>query len=97
MLPYSMLPDAVQMVAQLLPSTQAMNAFNGLAMGNMADFSPWVSIIILFFSGVLAFGLAVYLFSWDSQNSTRRGHPLLALLAWLPYVLGVVYTTILIL
>ena len=97
MLPYSMLPDAVQMVAQLLPSTQAMNAFNGLAMGNMADFSPWVSIIILFFSGVLAFGLAVYLFSWDSQNSTRRGHPLMALLAWLPYVLGVVYTTILIL
>jgi len=97
MLPYSMLPDAVQKAAQLLPSTQAMNAFNGLAMGNVADFSPWVSIIILFFSGLLAFGLAVYLFSWDSQNSIRRAHPLLALLAWLPYVLGVVIGAFLIL
>ena len=95
MLPYSMLPDAVQKVAQLLPSTQAMNAFNGLAMGKAADFSPWVSIIILFFGGVLSFGLAVFLFSWDSQNTTRRCHPLLALLAWLPYVVGVAYVTIL--
>jgi ABC-2 type transport system permease protein len=88
MLPYSMLPDAVQKVAQLLPSTQAMNAFNGLAMGGVSDFSPWGSIIILFLGGVLAFALAVYLFSWDSHNSTRRGHPLLALLAVLPYVVG---------
>jgi ABC-2 type transport system permease protein len=96
MLPYSMLPDAVQKVAQLLPSTQAMNAFNGLAMGKVADFSPWGSIIILFFSGILAFGLAVFLFSWDSQNTTRRGHLLLALLAWLPYAVGLVLTTILI-
>ena len=95
MLPYSMLPDAVQKVAQLLPSTQAMNAFNGLAMGKVADFSPWGSILILFFGGLLAFGLAVYLFSGDSQNTTRRGHLLLALFAWLPYVVGLVLTSIL--
>jgi ABC-2 type transport system permease protein len=90
MLPYSMLPSAIQKVAQLLPATQAMNAFNGLAMGKLADFSPWGSIIILFTSGILAFGLANYLFSWDSHNSTRRGHPLLALLVLLPYVVGLV-------
>ena len=90
MLPYSMLPEAVQKIAQLLPATQAMNAFNGLAMGKVADFSPWGSLIILFTSGILAFGLANYLFSWDSQNSTRRGHPLLALLVLLPYLLGMV-------
>jgi ABC-2 type transport system permease protein len=96
MLPYGMLPDAVQKVAQLLPTTHAMNAFNGLAMGNVSDFSPWVSIIILFSGGVLAFILAIYLFSWDSQNTTRRGNLLLALLAWLPYVVGLVLTTILI-
>lgn len=88
MLPFSMLPTVIQKVAQLLPATQAMNAFNGLAMGKVADFSPWGSIIILFFSGVLAFGMAVYLFSWDSHNSTRRGHPLVALLVLLPYVVG---------
>ena len=31
--------------------------------------------------GILAFGLAIYLFNWDSRNAARRGHPLLALLA----------------
>ena len=89
MLPYSMLPDVAGKFAQLLPATQAMNAFNGLAMGKVAAFSPWGSVIMLFVSGVLAFGLAVYLFSWDSRNTTRRGHPLLALLALLPYVIGI--------
>ena len=38
--------------------------------------------------GVLAFGLAIYLFSWDSHNATHRDHPLLALLAVAPYVVG---------
>ena len=89
MLPYSMLPDVAGKFAQLLPATQAMNAFNGLAMGKVAAFFPWGSVIMLFVSGVLAFGLAVYLFSWDSRNTTRRGHPLLALLALLPYVIGI--------
>lgn len=89
MLPYSMLPDAAGKFAQLLPATQAMNAFNGLAMGKVAAFSPWGSVSMLFVSGVLAFGLAVYLFSWDRRNTTRRGHPLLALLVLLPYVVGI--------
>ena len=89
MLPYSMLPEAAGKIAQLLPATQAMNAFNGLAMGKAADFSPWGSVIVLFISGVLAFGLALYLFSWDSRNAARRGHPLLALLVLLPYVVGI--------
>jgi ABC-2 type transport system permease protein len=89
MLPYSMLPDAAQKIARLLPATQAMNAFNLLAMGKDVGFSPWGSVIVLFTSGVLAFGLAVYLFSWDSRNATRKGHPLLALLALLPYVASI--------
>jgi ABC-2 type transport system permease protein len=93
MLPYSMLPAAAQKFAQLLPATQAMNAFNGLAMGKVATFSPGSSVIMLFASGVLAFGLAVYLFSWDSRNTTRRGHPLLALLVLLPYMLGIFWLT----
>ena len=89
MVPYSMLPDIAGKFAQLLPATQAMNAFNGLAMGKVSAFSPWGSVIMLLVSGVLAFGLAVYLFSWDSRNTTRRGHPLLALLVLLPYALGI--------
>lgn len=90
MLPYSMLPEAVGRFSRLLPATYAMNAFNGLAMGTGADFSPWGSIVVLLVSGALAFGLAIYLFSWDRQNATRRGHPLLALLAWVPYVMGMI-------
>lgn len=89
MLPYSMLPEAAGKVAQLLPATQAMNAFNGLAMGLEADFAPWGSLIALFVSGVLGFGLALYLFSWDSRNTDRRGHPLMALLVLLPFVVGI--------
>ena len=75
------------MVAQLLPATHAMNAFNGLAMGATADFNPWASVIMLSLSGLIAFGLALYLFSWDSKNSKRRGHPALALLAFNTYPL----------
>jgi ABC-2 type transport system permease protein len=89
MVPFSMLPAAAGKVAQLLPATQAMNALNGLVMGGTADFSPWGSIISLLAGGVIAFGLAVYLFSWDSRNSTRRGNPLLGFLALLPYIIGI--------
>jgi len=89
MLPFSMLPDVARRIAQLLPATQAMNAFRGLAMGKVADFSPWASVIILLIGGVFAFGLAVYLFSWDSRNTTRRGHPMLASLVLMPYVVGI--------
>jgi ABC-2 type transport system permease protein len=89
MVPYSMLPSIAGKFAQLLPATQAMNALNGLAMGKTADFSPWGSVIMLLISGILAFGLSVYLFSWDSRNTTRRGHPLLALLVLLPYAVGI--------
>ena len=88
MFPYSMLPDSVGQVAKLLPATQAMNAFKALAMGGVADFNPWFAVMALFASGVLAFALAVYLFSWDSRNTERRGHPFMALLLFLPFVIG---------
>ena len=90
MIPYTMLPEATGRLAQLLPATHAMNGFMGLAMGKEAAFTPWGSLGVLALSGVLAFVLAVYLFSWDSKSATRRGHPLLALLVLLPFVVGMV-------
>jgi len=89
MLPSSLLPDMVLKFSQLLPATHAMNAFNSLAMGNVADFNPWGSVVALFLSGVISFGLAIYMFSWDSRNEGRRGHPLMALLVLLPFIVGI--------
>ncbi len=89
MLPYSMLPRAAQMAARLLPSTHAMNAFKGLAMGQTADFSPWGGVIVLLSGGVLAFALAYALFRWDSQHTTRRMPAVAGVLALLPYALSI--------
>jgi ABC-2 type transport system permease protein len=89
MVPYSMLPEAAGKAARLLPATHAMNALNGLAMGKTADFNPWFSIAALALSGILGFLLAVYMFNWDRRNAAQRGHPLMALLAFLPYVVSI--------
>jgi len=89
MLPYSMLPAVAGKFAQLLPATQAMNAFRGLAMGRTADFNSWGSLISLFVSGIISFALAAFLFRWDSHNTARKGHPLMALLALLPFTIGI--------
>jgi ABC-2 type transport system permease protein len=89
MIPNSILPEVAGKISKLLPATHAMYAFNTLAMGKDVDFSPQGSILVLLLGSVLAFGLAVYLFSWDQHNSTRRGHPLLALLAFVPYAVSI--------
>lgn len=89
MLPYNIMPEVVGKISQILPASLAMNAFNSLAMGKVADFNPWGSVIVLFVGGALAFGLAIYLFCWDSRNVTRRGHPLMAIMALLPFIAGI--------
>ncbi len=90
MIPYSMLPGAFGKIALLFPATHAMNIFQGLAQNQITAVDPLWSILILLAGGILSFGLANYLFCWDSQNKTRRGHPALALLALLPYAVGTV-------
>jgi ABC-2 type transport system permease protein len=89
MMPLSILPDTVLPFSSLLPSAHAMQAFMGLAYGQETVFDPLVSVLVLLTSGLLAFGLAIYLFNWDSRNSARRGHPLLALLVLVPYIAGI--------
>mgnify|MGYP000934629167 CR=1 FL=1 len=89
MVPLSMLPETVQRFAGLLPTAHAMQALEGLAYGKFNTvFDPIISLLILLTGGLLAFGLAIYLFNWDSRNQTRRGHPLMALLALVPYLVG---------
>jgi ABC-2 type transport system permease protein len=89
MVPASMLPDTFQKIGMLLPSTHSIQAFQALAWGREALFSPWGAIIVLFFAGFLAFALALFLFSWDSKNSNRRGSPILALLIFVPFIISI--------
>ncbi len=88
MMPLNVLPASVRAVSAVLPATQAMQAYLGLAYGQETAIAPWIAVTILLIGGVLAFGLAIYLFNWDSRNDVRRGHPLMALLALVPYAVG---------
>ncbi len=90
MIPLSMLPATVRPISSMLPAAHAMQAYQGLAYGQETVFNPLFSVGALAASGVLAFGLAIYLFNWDSRNNARRGHPLMALIALAPYVLSIV-------
>ncbi len=90
MVPLDFLPESVQRFSALLPTTHAMQALEGLAYDKITAFAPTTSILVLLTSGLLAFGLAIYLFNWDSRNQTRRGHPLMALIAFAPYLVSMI-------
>ena len=87
--PADLLPEGLRRLSLLLPPTWAMRALSGWPMGAPAAESL-TSAAILAAGGLLAFALAVYLFSWDRHSGTRRANPLLALLALVPYVVGAV-------
>lgn len=89
MIPVAMLPETIQKISGLLPSTYAMQAYFGLAYNQKTVIDPWLSVVVLFVSGILALGLSIYLFNWDSNNQTRRGSPLLALIVLLPYIAAI--------
>ncbi len=88
MIPLAMLPESVVPIAGLFPSTQAMQAIDGLAYGRPTTFDPVVSAAALAVGAVVAFALAAYLFNWDNRNASRRGHPALAILALVPYLVA---------
>lgn len=89
MMPLSLIPKALLPLAALLPPTRAMQALVGLAYGQETVLNPAVSAAVLLATAVLGFGLAIYLFDWDRVNRARRGHPLMALLVLVPYVVAI--------
>ena len=91
MVPSSMLPPALYRVSLLLPTPYAMNAWKGLAFGMQSTFNPLWGVLILLASGIIAFALSIYLFTWDSKNKSRGHNPLLALLSLLPFVIGAIF------
>lgn len=88
MMPLDVLPESVRTFSALLPTTHAMQAYLGYAFDMPTVFNPQISLILLAASGLISLLLAVYLFNWDSQNKTHRGHPALALLALVPFLVG---------
>jgi len=89
MIPLALMPESVQKFSGLLPSTYSMQAFFAFAYQRETAIEPWLSVLVLLTSGILAFALAVYLFNWDSKNQTRRGSPLLAILILVPYIVAI--------
>jgi len=84
MMPLDVLPPSLRPISAVLPATHAMQAYQGLAFGRSTVLDPLASLFVLLATGVSAFGLAAWLFSWDSRNTSRRGHPALALLVLVP-------------
>jgi len=90
MIPSEMLPSTLYRISLLLPTTHAMNAWRGFAFGMSTTFAPLWGLIVLLSSGLIAFILAVYLFNWDNKNRRQGHHPLLGLIAWLPFVMSAI-------
>jgi ABC-2 type transport system permease protein len=88
MVPTEILPAAIQPLARLLPATYTMQAYKGLAYDQTTVMNPALALAVLLSSGILALGLGIYLFNWDSRNLSRRGHPAMGLLVLAPYLLG---------
>jgi ABC-2 type transport system permease protein len=88
MVPLEMLPEGIRFVSAMLPATHLMQAFLALAYNQETIIPLHVSVSVLLAAGVFSSVLALYLFNWDTRNSSHRGHPLLALLALLPYLVG---------
>ncbi len=65
-------------------------AFVGLAYGAQVPGGALLPVLVLLAGGVSAFALAIALFRWDSRNVTRRLPSACALLALVPYVVGMV-------
>ncbi len=88
MVPTSMLPQSLARLSALLPASHAMQAFIGLAYRQTTSWDGLWALAVLAAGGALAFVMAVVLFSWDSQNVTRRLPAASAWLAMAPYVVA---------
>ncbi len=91
MVPSEMLSPVLYRISLLLPTTHAINAWRGMAFSMSAIMDPRWSLLVLLASGVIAYGLAIYLFNWDSQNRQAGRSAWLGLLALAPFILAVIF------
>jgi ABC-2 type transport system permease protein len=88
MVPARMMPEGLQRIALVLPSTHCMRAFAGLGGMNGGAAIPWASLLVLGSSAVLSFGLALALFEWDSRANRPSRKALAAILGIVPYAVA---------
>lgn len=90
MMPASILPEGLARIGMLLPTTYAMQVFAGLGYNQPPEGGTLAPALILLVGGLLSFGLALYLFTWDAPDRRQRKRMPLAILALLPYVVGAI-------
>jgi ABC-2 type transport system permease protein len=88
MVPARVLPEGMQRLSLLLPSTHCMRVFADLGGMSGGAGVPWASLLVLGSSIVLSFGLASALFEWDSRANRPSRKAFAAVLATAPYVVA---------
>jgi ABC-2 type transport system permease protein len=96
MIPLEIMPETVRAFSGLIPSTYVMQAFFGFAYHQETVIDPWLAVGVLIASGILALGLSIYLFNWDSNNQTRRASAWFGLLILLPYLAAIAISFIMV-
>ena len=88
MIPTDSLPGSLSKIGAIWPSTYPIDIYNAIANGAGLDAKATGAIIITLAAGLLAFFLAHYLYSWDTQNTDRKGSSWLAAIVVLPLIVG---------
>jgi ABC-2 type transport system permease protein len=90
-LPLAMLPKYVQYAALFLPATYLVDATTRAMTQAVGLKSLMPHLISLITTAVIAFGLSVKLFRWDSSEKASRNAKLWALATVIPFILLGVY------
>ncbi len=89
--PLASLPVTAQRVAQFLPTTMLVTAFNGVLVKGDALVIHWREIVVIILFILACAGVASTLFRWDrEQKATTRGR-VLASISLIPLILSGVW------
>lgn len=86
-MPIEMLPESIQRVSKILPTTHLMSLFRVKTTSQGIQFNVAGSITVLLIGGLISYILSAYLFTWDPREN-RKKRSLLGLVALLPYIIS---------
>jgi ABC-2 type transport system permease protein len=87
-MPTNILPESIRKIAAILPATYGMDVFKSMAFNQKALFNVSGSVTVLVLSGLIAYILAAYLFTWDI-NTKNVLKNLMGFIAFLPFIIGI--------